>query len=78
MKRNLIFIIGILAPPVAVGAGAVYGGTVYAAKQAATTSAAFFNGRGGAGTNAPAGAGPPQGSGGAGGLVSTANSAIVP
>ena len=57
MARKLIFIVGIIVALAAVGAGAFYGGTVYAANQASTTRNAFFNGRGGTGTGAGAGGG---------------------
>jgi hypothetical protein len=63
MAKKIGFIIALIVALLAVGAGSFYGGTVYAAQQAASTRAAFFNGRGGA----PGGAGA-TGAGAAGGF----------
>ena len=66
MGRRLIYIMGIVVALVAVGVGSFYGGTVYAAQRAASTRAAFLNGRGGAGGGGTGGA---NGGGGFGGGV---------
>jgi hypothetical protein len=73
MGRKLIYIIGIIVALVAVGAGAFYGGTVYAAQQNTNTRNAFFNGRGGTGTGGTGGA---NGAGGGfgGGVAGTIKS----
>ena len=66
MGRKIVLIVVMIVALVAVGAGAFYGGTVYAAQQATNTRASFFAGRGGAGGTGGAGA---NGAGGFGGGV---------
>jgi hypothetical protein len=75
MGKRIGLIIGMIIVVVAVGAGAFYGGTVYAATQVNNTRTAFFNGRGGnGGGGGYGGNGGPGGGGRGGGVIGTIKS----
>ena len=59
MGRKIVLVIVMMVALAAVGVGAFYGGTVYAAQQATTTRDAFFAGRGGGDGRGAGGAGAP-------------------